>query len=182
VPRPRRRALQSWSYVEVGQTGSHIILQTEEPGHQRIPIPSHKSLGLDSKPILRLVSNHKGVRGSRSRDNKVDYAAQFPLQLEIRYPSNRWHFGLRWNRSARSGLKLNDARSAAITHGEGPLLVIAGAGNGKNAGYHRTYPHLLGDGRFSVWGKYPGLTFTDKGRRRDESASRPRPRESAPKR
>jgi hypothetical protein len=33
-----------WAYREVGQTGSHIILQTEQPSHQRIPIPAHKSL------------------------------------------------------------------------------------------------------------------------------------------
>jgi DNA helicase-2/ATP-dependent DNA helicase PcrA len=28
-------------------------------------------------------------------------------------------------------LKVNDAQKRAITHGEGPLLVIAGAGTGK---------------------------------------------------
>ena len=53
---------RSWSYVEVGQTGSHIILQTEQPGHQRIPIPAHKSLRVGTlNAILRLVGNHKGV-------------------------------------------------------------------------------------------------------------------------
>ena len=31
---------------------------------------------------------------------------------------------------ADSGLKLNDAQRRAITHGNGPLLVIAGAGLG----------------------------------------------------
>ncbi len=51
-----------WGYREVSQAGSHIILQTEEPGHQRIPIPSHKELRIGTlNAIIRLVANHKGV-------------------------------------------------------------------------------------------------------------------------
>jgi hypothetical protein len=39
-----------------------IILQTEQPSHQRIPIPAHKSLRVGTlSAILRLVANHKGV-------------------------------------------------------------------------------------------------------------------------
>jgi len=51
-----------WDYREVHQTGSHIILQTETPTHQRIPIPAHKALRVGTlNAILRLVANHKGV-------------------------------------------------------------------------------------------------------------------------
>lgn len=51
-----------WSYREVAQSGSHIILQTEVPAHQRIPIPAHKTLRIGTlNAILRLIANHKGV-------------------------------------------------------------------------------------------------------------------------
>jgi predicted RNA binding protein YcfA (HicA-like mRNA interferase family) len=51
-----------WAYRKVSQTGSHIILQTEQPSHQRIAIPAHKSLRVGTlSAILRLVANHKGV-------------------------------------------------------------------------------------------------------------------------
>jgi predicted RNA binding protein YcfA (HicA-like mRNA interferase family) len=33
-----------WQYVRVHQTGSHIILETTEPSHQRIAIPNHDAL------------------------------------------------------------------------------------------------------------------------------------------
>ena len=53
---------REWAYREVQQTGSHIILQTEVPGHQRIPVPAHKALKIGTlNAILRLVANHKGV-------------------------------------------------------------------------------------------------------------------------
>jgi len=52
---------KSWSYREVGQTGSHIILQTEQPGHQRIPVPAHKTLRIGTRnAIVRLVATPKG--------------------------------------------------------------------------------------------------------------------------
>ena len=51
-----------WDYREVAQTGSHIILQTESPRHQRLPIPAHKTLKVGTlNAILRLVAEHKGV-------------------------------------------------------------------------------------------------------------------------
>ena len=53
---------QNWNYIQVHQTGSHIILDTEIPFHQRISIPSHKSLKIGTlHAILKSVANHKGI-------------------------------------------------------------------------------------------------------------------------
>lgn len=49
-------------YIQIHQTGSHIILETKQPSHQRIAIPSHKSLRIGTlHSILRSVANHKGM-------------------------------------------------------------------------------------------------------------------------
>jgi predicted RNA binding protein YcfA (HicA-like mRNA interferase family) len=51
-----------WDYREVAQRGSHIILQTEIPTHQRIAVPDHKELRVGTlNAILGLVAEHKGV-------------------------------------------------------------------------------------------------------------------------
>lgn len=51
-----------WDYNVVHQQGSHIILDTEIPSHQRISIPNHNPLRLGTlNSILRAVSRHKGV-------------------------------------------------------------------------------------------------------------------------
>jgi len=53
---------KSWGYEVVHQVGSHIILQTDHPGHQRLPIPDHAALRIGTlNAILRLVAEHKGV-------------------------------------------------------------------------------------------------------------------------
>ncbi len=50
-----------WAYREVHQTGSHIILQTDVPSQQRLPIPAHKNLRVGTlNAILKLVAVHKG--------------------------------------------------------------------------------------------------------------------------
>jgi len=42
--------------------GSHVILQTETPEHQRIAIPNHPALKIGTlHGILRSVAAHKGV-------------------------------------------------------------------------------------------------------------------------
>ncbi|HXU33627.1 MAG TPA: type II toxin-antitoxin system HicA family toxin [Thermoanaerobaculia bacterium] len=53
---------QRWGYRLVHQVGSHAILETEDPSHQRIAVPAHKSLRIGTlHGILRAVSSHKGI-------------------------------------------------------------------------------------------------------------------------
>lgn len=51
-----------WQYKRVHQVGSHMILETEHPNHQRIAVPDHHPLRFGTLvSILRAVSRHKGV-------------------------------------------------------------------------------------------------------------------------
>jgi DNA helicase II / ATP-dependent DNA helicase PcrA len=59
-------------------------------------------------------------------------------------------------------LKLNDAQRRAITHGEGPLLVIAGAGTGKTRVITERIRHLLESDASLLGENILGLTFTKK--------------------
>jgi DNA helicase-2/ATP-dependent DNA helicase PcrA len=60
------------------------------------------------------------------------------------------------------GVKMNDAQRRAITHGKGPLLVIAGAGTGKTRVITERIRHLL-DSDPSLGGEnILGLTYTKK--------------------
>lgn len=51
-----------WTYEQVHQVGSHIILQTSIPAHHRIAIPAHNPLRIGTlNAILASVAMHKGV-------------------------------------------------------------------------------------------------------------------------
>src|SRR6202043_3507332 len=63
---------------------------------------------------------------------------------------------------ADTGLKLNDAQRRAITHVEGPLLVIAGAGTGKTRVITERIRHLLQSDPTLSGENILGLTFTKK--------------------
>ena len=53
---------RSWGYQRVHQVGSHIVLETDDPTHQRVAIPAHKVLRVGTlNSILRSVAQHKGV-------------------------------------------------------------------------------------------------------------------------
>ncbi len=58
-----------WSYRQVHQSGSHIIVETEDPAHQRVAIPDHDTLRIGTlHSIVRAVSQHKRV----SREQLLD--------------------------------------------------------------------------------------------------------------
>ncbi|HEY5297141.1 MAG TPA: type II toxin-antitoxin system HicA family toxin [Verrucomicrobiae bacterium] len=53
---------RDWNYRVVHQEGSHIILQTDVPTHQRLSVPNHNSLRVGTlNSIVRAISSHKGV-------------------------------------------------------------------------------------------------------------------------
>ena len=51
---------RDWGYHQVHQAGSHIILDTETPNHQRLAVPNHDPLRVGTlNAIVRAVANHK---------------------------------------------------------------------------------------------------------------------------
>ncbi len=53
---------RTWGYRVVHQKGSHVVLETDEPSHQRIAVPAHKHLRIGTlSAVLRAVASHKGV-------------------------------------------------------------------------------------------------------------------------
>ncbi|MBI4906457.1 MAG: type II toxin-antitoxin system HicA family toxin [Acidobacteria bacterium] len=53
---------RNWGYSQVHYVGSHMILETAAPSHQRIAVPSHQALRIGTlNAILRSVAQHKGV-------------------------------------------------------------------------------------------------------------------------
>lgn len=55
-------------FDRVHQVGSHVILETSVPHHQRIAVPAHNRVKVGTlNSILRAVADHKGV----SRDDII---------------------------------------------------------------------------------------------------------------
>ena len=51
-----------WRYQRVHQVGSHVILQTQEPGPHRVAVPAHAALRIGTlNSILSAVALHKNV-------------------------------------------------------------------------------------------------------------------------
>jgi len=57
-----RGLCRRWGYRQTNQVGSHMILETEIPTHQRLSVPAHKNLNVGTLGnILGAVAAHKGV-------------------------------------------------------------------------------------------------------------------------
>ena len=53
---------KSWGYRQVHQAGSHIIIETDLPTHQRLSVPDHRPLRTGTlNAVLRAVAAQKGV-------------------------------------------------------------------------------------------------------------------------
>ena len=53
---------RKWGYRVVHQEGSHVVLETDDPSHQRLVVPAHRYLRVGTlNAILRAVANHKRV-------------------------------------------------------------------------------------------------------------------------
>jgi predicted RNA binding protein YcfA (HicA-like mRNA interferase family) len=53
---------RDWAYRQVHQEGSHVILETNTPSHQRLSVPNHHPLRVGTlNAIVRAVAAHKGV-------------------------------------------------------------------------------------------------------------------------
>jgi len=53
---------REWGYRQVNQEGSHILLETDSPKHQRIAVPAHRYLRVGTLAgILKAVAAHKGL-------------------------------------------------------------------------------------------------------------------------
>jgi len=51
-----------WDYQRVHQVGSHVILETNQPDHQRIAVPEHHPLRVGTlNAILSAIAMHKSV-------------------------------------------------------------------------------------------------------------------------
>jgi predicted RNA binding protein YcfA (HicA-like mRNA interferase family) len=57
-----RSLCRAWHYRRTSQVGSHVVLETDVPTHQRIVVPAHKNLRIGTlNAILRSVAAHKAV-------------------------------------------------------------------------------------------------------------------------
>jgi predicted RNA binding protein YcfA (HicA-like mRNA interferase family) len=60
---------RDWDYRVIHQEGSHVILQTDSPSHQRLSVPNHNPLRVGTlNGIVRAVSTHKRVERQRLLD------------------------------------------------------------------------------------------------------------------
>ncbi len=61
-----RALAKNLDYRIIHERGSHIVLETQNPTHQRIAIPDHSSLRVGTlNAIIKAVASHKGIDKDR---------------------------------------------------------------------------------------------------------------------
>jgi predicted RNA binding protein YcfA (HicA-like mRNA interferase family) len=61
---------RDWNYRFIHQEGSHIILETDTPLHQRLSIPNHNPVRVGTlNSIVRAISLHKGIERQQLLEN-----------------------------------------------------------------------------------------------------------------
>src|ERR1019366_8934053 len=81
-----------------------------------------------------------------------------PFLLRSRFMANLFEHAS----APAPGIELNPEQRAAVHHGEGPLVVVAGAGTGKTRVITERIRYLLDTQPELTGGEILGLTFTDK--------------------
>lgn len=61
-----RALVKNLEYRIIHERGSHIVLETGNPTHQRIAMPDHSSLRVGTlNAIIKAVASHKGIDKDR---------------------------------------------------------------------------------------------------------------------
>jgi predicted RNA binding protein YcfA (HicA-like mRNA interferase family) len=75
---------RDWNYQSIHQEGSHVILQTEMPSHQRLSVPNHNPLRVGTlNSILRAVATSQGCGSPRSNRFATVKSEQAPCELTL---------------------------------------------------------------------------------------------------
>jgi len=74
---------RNWGYGVVNRVGSHVVLQTETPGHHRIVVPDHSVLKIGTlHGILRAVAVHKCVPREAVFSERENTASATPNKVK----------------------------------------------------------------------------------------------------
>ena len=112
-----------WEYRQVHQVGSHVILETNSPGHQRIAVPEHHPLRVGTLNAILAA----GCRATAPIELQLEGLVGLPNQVQPRYAC--LGLGGDVDRFEKLHLNIVDALSRVIGLPEGTLyhpLVMLG--------------------------------------------------------